>query len=137
MTMTIYVCLDDRNGMQFNRRRQSRDAALLEDLRVSVPEVLTIDPFSEKMILDAGIPYALAPDDLAQLPPGSHFFVENRKAEVLLPLARRLVIYRWNRHYPADLRWGTDPKDAGFTLVEQCEFPGSSHETITKEVYTR
>jgi len=135
--MTIYVCLDDRNGMQFNHRRQSRDAALLEDIRASIGEVLTIDPFSEKLIEKAEIPYTLAPEDLAQLPEDAHFFAEDRTAQALLPLARKLVIYRWNRHYPADLTWDTDPLEAGFTLAGQLEFPGSSHETITKEVYIR
>lgn len=137
LIMTVYVCLDDRNGMLFNRRRQSRDAALLEDIRASVPEVLTIDPFSEKLILETGIPYTLAPENLSELPEDAHFFAENRKPEELVPLSGKLVIYRWNRHYPADLRWDTDPLEAGFTLAEQLEFPGSSHEIITKEVYIR
>ena len=31
--MTLYFCLDDHNGMLFNHRRQSRDAAVLEDMK--------------------------------------------------------------------------------------------------------
>ena len=135
--ITVYVCLDDRNGMLFNRRRQSRDAALLEDLRASVPGVLAIDAFSEKLIRDAGIPYIPAPEDLSELSEDAHFFCENRKPEELIPLTHKLVIYRWNRHYPADLRWDIDPMEAGFTLAHRLDFPGSSHETITKEVYIR
>ena len=135
--MTVYVCLDDRNGMQFNHRRQSRDAALLEDIRASVSGVLTIDPFSEKLIEKAQIPYTLAPEDLTLLPEDAHFFAEDRTAQTLVPLAHKLILYRWNRHYPADLTWDADPIAAGFTLSERLEFPGSSHETITKEVYIR
>lgn len=130
--MTIYVCLDDRNGMLFNKRRQSRDAKVLEDIRSSIPEHLTIDPFSEKLIREAEIPYVLAPESL---PEDAHFFLEARTASELLPGASTLVIYRWNRHYPADVRFDGDL--TGFTLRETCEFPGKSHETITKEVYTR
>ena len=135
--MTVYVCLDDRNGMLFNRRRQSRDKALLEDIHASIPEILTIDPFSEKLIQQANIPCVLAPEDLSLLNPDAHFFAENRRAEELLPLAHKLVIYRWNRHYPADVIWDRDPQEAGFALSERVDFPGSSHETITKEVYIR
>ena len=32
--MTLYVCLDDKNGMLFNNRRQSRDRVVLEDIRM-------------------------------------------------------------------------------------------------------
>ena len=129
--MTIYVCLDDRNGMLFNRRRQSRDAAVLEDIRTSIPDALTIDPFSEKLIQSAGIPYVLADGDL---PEDAHFFLEARPAAQAVACASTLVIYRWNRHYPADVRWNIP---AGFSLAETTEFPGKSHEKITKEVYTR
>ena len=129
--MTIYLCLDDRNGMLFNKRRQSRDAAVLEDIRTSVPDVLTIDPFSEKLIQGAGIPYILAGQEF---PEDTHFFLEARPASDILPLASVVVIYRWNRHYPADVRFDGDL--TGFTLQSTTQFPGTSHETITKEVYT-
>ena len=128
--MTVYVCLDDRNGMLFNKRRQSRDIKVLEDIRKSA-DVLTIDPFSEKLIQEAEIPYALAPEEI---PEDAHFFAEARDLSGLLPRASKLVIYRWNRHYPADVRFEGDL--SGFRLESREEFPGKSHEIITKEVYT-
>ena len=127
--MTIYVCLDDRNGMLFNKRRQSRDIKVLEDIRKSA-DVLTIDPFSEKLIQEAEIPYVLATEEI---PEDAHFFVEARDLSELLPRASKLVIYRWNRHYPADVRFEWDL--SGFRLESREEFPGKSHEIITKEVY--
>ena len=39
--------------------------------------------------------------------------------------------------YPADVRWTADPVEAGFTLTERLDFSGSSHKTITREVYVR
>lgn len=132
--MTIYVCLDDRNGMLFNNRRQSRDIRVLEDIAASIPSVLTIDPFSETLIQSTGIPYALAQDVLQS---GIHFFLENRTGRDVVPLASVVVIYRWNRHYPADTHWDVDLAEYGFALTETLEFPGKSHETITKEVYTK
>lgn len=132
--MTVYLCLDDRGGLLFGGRRQSRDACLLADLAAMVPQRLTIDPFSEKLIAAAGIPYTLAEEFL---PEDAHFFLENRNPEDLLPLAHKLVIYRWNRRYPSDVRWEGSPGDHGFTLAETTEFPGKSHETITKEVYVK
>lgn len=132
--MTIYVCLDDRNGMLFNKRRQSRDAAVLADILSALPGELTIDGFSEKLIAGARIPYVIAGSALSA---ETHFFAENRTAAELLPLASNVIIYRWNRVYPADTHWDWDPALEGFTLKETTEFPGKSHEKITKEVYTR
>ena len=128
--MTLYVCLDDKNGMLFNQRRQSQDVAVMEDLRASVSGVLTVDSFSEKLIAAAQIPY-----EVGEPAPGVQFFLENRPAAELLPMAEKIVIYRWNRVYPADLRFDGDL--SGFTLQSTEEFPGNSHEKITKEVYVR
>lgn len=130
--MTIYVCLDQRGGMRFNNRRQSRDAAVLADILSSLPDVLTIDPCSEKLIQAAGIPYTLASGVFSE---DTHFFLEEGIASEIVPQASRVVIYRWNRHYPADVRFDGDL--SGFTLQSTEEFPGKSHETITKEVYVR
>ena len=46
----------------------------------------------------------------------------------------QFIIYRWNRVYPTDVsvEIGTEWK-----LTETEEFPGFSHEKITKEVYCR
>ena len=130
-SMTLYICLDDRNGLQFNKRRQSRDSAVLEDIRSQCSGKLLIDPFSEKLIQEAGIPYALAPEKAAD------FFAENVPSEEILEQTGKLVIYRWNRHYPADIRWEPDLAAMGFVLKETAEFPGTSHEKITREVYER
>ena len=46
-----------------------------------------------------------------------------------------LILYRWNRAYPSDVRWELDLSQ--FALTERAEFSGTSHETITRERYTR
>ena len=129
--MTLYICLDDRNGLQFNHRRQSRDSAVLEDLRSQLRGSLLIDPFSEKLIQEAEIPYVLPPETAAD------FFAENVPTEEILAQTTKLVVYRWNRHYPADVRWDPDLETRGFALGETVEFPGKSHEKITREVYVK
>lgn len=135
--MTLYLCLDDRNGMRFNNRRQSRDSAVLEDIRACLPGELTITPFSEKLVRDSGLPYCLAAEALDFLPSDAHVFLEAPASEHLVANADTIVFYRWNRHYPADTYWEMDPFQSGFTLSQTCEFPGTSHKIITKEVYTR
>ena len=128
--MTVYVCLDDRGGLLFNGRRLSRDAVQLADMAAEGP--LCVDAFSEKLVASAGIPYTLAEETLTA---DCRFFLENRDPDAVLPLAERVVIYRWNRHYPADTVFPQQWLQCR-TLQESREFAGSSHETITREVYT-
>ena len=129
--MTLYICLDDRNGLRFNKRRQSRDAAVLEDIRSQLTGPLRIDAFSEKLIADAAIPCVLPPETAGDL------FLEDIPPEEVLESCEKVVIYRWNRHYPADVRWEPDLETRGFHLEETGEFPGKSHEKITREVYVK
>ena len=91
----------------------------------------SFSPFSEKLIREAGIPYVLPPEE------AEDFFAETVPSEELLAKVTELVIYRWNRHYPSDIRWEPDLKAMGFVLQETGEFPGTSHEKITREVYVR
>jgi len=132
MALRVYVCLDDRNGLRFNKRRQSRDAAVLEDIRSRLTGDLLIEPYSEKLIREAEIPCQLYPEGSA-----TDFFAEDVPSEDILAQTERIVIYRWNRHYPADVHWNPDLANLGFSLTETTEFPGTSHEKITREVYER
>ncbi len=129
--MTLYICLDDKNGLKFNKRRQSRDAAVLEDIRSQLAGKLCIEPYSEKLIQEAGISYVLMPEITAD------FFAEDVPSQEILTQTEKIVIYRWNRHYPADVRWEPDLEKMGFALEETTEFPGRSHEKITREVYEK
>ena len=130
-SMTLYICLDDRNGLQFNKRRQSRDSAVLEDIRNQLTGSLLIEAFSEKLIREAEIPYVLTPET------AEDYFAEDIPAQEVLENTSKMVIYRWNRHYPSDIRWAPDLESLGFALLETTEFPGTSHEKITREVYVR
>ena len=37
----------------------------------------------------------------------------------------------------ADVRWDPDLTERGFSLAETVDFPGKSHEAITREVYVK
>jgi len=131
------LCLDERNGMLFNHRRQSRDSAVLEDIRSRVTGELGIDPMSRKLVAGAGIPYLFVLPEITEPIEGLHFFVEARKPGQWVGFASTVVLYRWNRRYPADMYFDIDLEAMGFHCVETAEFPGTSHEKITREVYVR
>ena len=135
--MTLYFCLDDRGGMLFNCRRQSRDRAVMEDIRNGLEGELLIDPISRKIVELSEIPYSLAPAEITEQLRGCHFFVEERQPGVWVALASTVVCYRWNRRYPADRYFDIDLTAMGFVCTQVVDFPGKSHETITREVYVK
>ena len=47
----------------------------------------------------------------------------------------KVAVYRWNRLYPSDLRLDLETLLRGRHMISRREFPGSSHERITEEVY--
>lgn len=134
--MTVFVCLDGADGMLFHHRRQSRDAALLRDMGASICGRLLIAPGSEALLSAAGLDYSVAAAPLAAAGENDACFIE---APPLAPFRERittLIIYRWNRAYPADTFLDLDYRQT-FRLVETVDFPGTSHDKITKEVYLR
>ena len=132
--MIAAVCIDDRNGLLFNRRRLSRDRAQQEDLLALCGEKpLWLAPFSVPLFDWAPEQVRVEEKFLEQAAPGDICFVEDRQlpAENL----EGLILYRWNRAYPSDVRLELDL--SRFALTERAEFSGTSHETITRERYTR
>ena len=147
--MEVILCLDDRQGMMFNQRRQSRDKCVMEDILQQAQDEkreLWIHPYSVGLfpvaILDEGqteprsVPIHVSENFLYETPPGQRCLVEN---QALFPVENRiekLIVYHWNRLYPSDFR--LDIAFPGAWKLESCqEFSGKSHEKITKEVYGR
>ena len=135
--MIVAVCVDDRGGMLFNRRRQSQDRLLREDLlREAAGRPLWLSPYSLRQF-DAPPPENLRAEEdfLDRAGAGELCFVEDRDLEPWSGKIEAVIRYCWNRSYPAQLFF-TLPLE-GWTLERREEFPGSSHEKITKEVYRR
>lgn len=131
--MIIVVCIDDQGGMLFNRRRQSQDRLLREDLlREAAGRSLWMNAYSAKQFAPLPENIRVAEDFPARAGDGDFCFFENVNPVPWLERAERIVLYRWNRHYPAD-RWFPQPLP-GRTVQRTEDFPGASHETITKEV---
>ena len=123
-------------GMAFNRRRQSRDRVLLDDLCAHVEkDPLYLLPYSLPLFEDRAIACITLSPDLSGIPENAHVFLETVDPTPLSDHVDELILYRWNRHYPSDLTFSMDLK--AFTLTHTEEFVGSSHEKITKEVWKR
>lgn len=124
--------------MLFNRRRQSRDRAVISDVMASLGKSdLRIAPYSKLLFEDVEGKISVSEDFLRCAGEGDVCFVEDRPLRELVDSIESVTVYRWNRHYPADVYFDLDLQKSGFHLCERTEFAGYSHETITKEIYTK
>ena len=137
--MKIIVCVDDNNGMMFNNRRQSSDSILIQDIIANLDgSNLLIAPYSEKLFENSDIDTFFISDFILDEAEHDDFcFIENKSLAKHASNINELIIYRWNRNYPADTYLDIDPISLGMELIATSEFVGSSHEKITKELYRK
>jgi len=132
--MNLIVCIDDMGGMSFGSRRQSRDSAVYADIKAQTfGAKLYMNAYSAKQF-DGAKNIVITETPAQSAAAGEYCFIEN------LPVSdsdsiETLIIYRWNRRYPADNYLNLDLKD--WRLISSRDFVGSSHEKITKEVYMK
>ena len=107
--MNVIICLDQNNGMLFNNRRQSRDRIV----RKNILEYINVDNNLENAT--------------------EHDFCFVERQEVRIEEINKLIVYRWDKIYPADKYFNMD--DIKCNLVETLEFQGYSHEKIIREIY--
>ena len=142
--LNIIVCIDDRDGMMFNGRRQSRDRAVAEDIASLCGEHrLLMNEFSQKMFSKYGISDVVVSEDFLRTAESEDYcFVENcsiksvsdRLEQAVESRIEAVIVYRWNRSYPADVYFERELIE-NWDLKEIKDFEGSSHESITREIY--
>ncbi len=130
--MIVIVCLDDNNGMMFNKRRQSSDVVLTQRiLDMADTSRLWTNEYSAKLF--NGLEISVAADFMKQAGKGEYCFVEDTDIAPYIDRIEKLIIYRWNRRYPSDRK--LDLSLDHWTLIQTQEFAGKSHPVITEEVY--
>ena len=135
--MTVALCVCDAGGMMFNKRRQSKDRRVIADLvALSGEREIVITPFSEKLFSECADKTRVL-SDLSAPCAGSFVFCDDVAPSELAFEISTLIIYRWNRKYPADKYMGICPERDGFSLVESVDFVGDSHEKITREIWKK
>ena len=134
--MKLIVCLDDKNGMLFMKKRQSRDRLLIEDIgKCTAGETVLMESYSLPLFDGSGIPCRASDTPLTDAIPGGVFFNERFRVSSEKDRIDTVILYRWNRHYPGDFFFDLDLSD--YTRESVYEFPGSSHDKITREIYRR
>lgn len=136
--MKIIVCLDDRDGMLFHKRRQSSDRVLIDKIvEMTTHSTLWMDPYSQKLFDATKQNICADPLFLQRAAQGEFCFVENEDVSPYAASIEEIILFRWNRTYPADLYFPmallSDFHKKGDTLT----FCGNSHDMISMEVFIR
>ena len=134
--MKLIVCVDDRFGMLFNKRRQSKDLALRQDiLKLTHNGTLWMNSYSAAQF--EGIAGNICVDEefLDKANRGDFCFVENADIAQYAQRISSVILYRWNRAYPSDLQFPVELFEGRWHKESSINFSGTSHETITREVY--
>lgn len=134
--MKIIVCLDDNNGMLFNGRRQSRDRVLCEKvLSLTNGSKLWMNAYSQGLFEGMTGNIWLDESFLGCAEKEDYCFVENVDITPYHSEIEQIIVFRWNRSYPSDVKFTVALEDK-WKKVSSAEFSGSSHDLITQEVYT-
>lgn len=134
--MIVILCLDDKKGMMFNNRRQSKDKLVIQDiLKLVDGKKLFISSYSESLF--QGLESNLIIDDnfLNNATKEDYCFVENNNLKDFSEKIEKIIVYKWNRIYPSDLKLEIPIQD--WNLIDSFEFAGNSHDKITREVYVK
>lgn len=129
--MTLIVCLDPRNGLLFNNRRQTVDYELVKIIAKDFGKVY-ISPFSEKYF--EGVDCIVSKDPYAAAAPDGTVFIENDDTPATEAITK-LIVYRWSTVYPADTYFKLSPEELGLSLRGRVKFSTKVHKDIVKEIY--
>lgn len=134
--MTVIVCIDDNEGMMFGSRRQSRDTVLCERiLNNCMGKRLYMDTYSYKMFSQIEGCFAICDDSFLDTAEDDGIcFVERDDISLHGDRIDKIIMYRWNREYPATSYFRFPSGE--WVLESQCEIGGSAHD-ITERVYVR
>lgn len=129
--MVVIVCLDQKNGMKFNHRRQSMDRTIISDIYdMLLDSPLAMSENSQSLFKSyEGVIEIEENPDLDTM----FYFLESSAMDDLL--VDEIVVYRFDKVYPADEYFPIDLKK--YVLMDVSEFAGYSHDKISKEVYSR
>ena len=131
--MVVIICVENRNGILFNHRRVSRDAAVLQRIAENSKKPVLISPFSATLFKDFSN-VLICENPLDEAKDGDICFIEDMDIVPYLDKISKIILYHWNRDYPADT-FLPEIEKYGWKSDKIFEFQGKSHEKITEEEF--
>lgn len=127
--MRVFVCVDQKDGLLFNNRRPSRDRVVIEDIEKMLDgQDIAMSEYSAKLF--EGYDHVVVTEDFKDF---ENVFSEQANLEELA--WNELIVYRWDKVYPSDVKLDIDL--SSLKLKDVSTLQGYSHDTILKEVYVR
>ena len=135
--MIIIACVDNDMGMLFNNRRLSKDKVVTKHIIDLVSnKKIWINNFSKDLFEDYNLDNLIIDDEfINKIGENDYCFIENILPTEIENKADKIIIYNWNRKYPADLHF--DINLDNWVLEEETDFIGNSHDKITQMIYIR
>lgn len=133
----VALAIDDKGGMMFNKRRQSRDRLLIKDLCDKMQSLIYISAYSSLLFEDFSDRVKIVENPLLECEDGACAFVEGLKLSEYTDDIDELIIYFWNKVYPSDVKLDIDVEKCGFKMCAKYDFTGNSHDKITKGIYKK
>lgn len=136
--MKIIICLDEKGGMAFNKRRQSSDRIIRENMLQMVGDSnLYVNSYTAKQFKESSSILIIDDNCLDKAEIDDYVFIEDIQLGDYVSSVEQIIVYRWKRNYPADLSFDVNLPSSEWELVHSEEFEGHSHECIGKEIYIR
>lgn len=136
--MKILTVVDDKNGMMFHQRRQSQDRNLRKEvLAVCKGQKLWMNEYSAKQFSTEAemVRITVVENFLELAAEGEYCFVEDQTLAPYQKKIEEVILFHWNRSYPADRYLDLDLTKDCWKRIEQWEIEGFSHDRITIERY--
>lgn len=134
--MKIIVCIDKNKGMAFDKSRKLQDEILTDRiLKITSGSKLLMNDYSYQLF-DSNL--QITPDNkfLENSTNNDFCFVEDVDISPYENKINTIILYRFNRAYPSDLKFNIS-LEKGWELISREDFEDLSQEKITEEIYER
>ena len=133
--MILIVCLDTKNGLQFNKRRQSRDSRVIERIYdITDRAILFINENSKPLFPIPRPNLIVRPNPIECAKSQDYCFIEENVVANNDNIDK-IIVFRWDKQYPKDEEFNINLSD--WKLISTTEFKGSSHKLIIEETYVK
>ena len=127
---SLILILDQKNGMSFYGRRQSRDSELCLNIK-ELTTKLYLGEKEQRLFELCGVDHQNI--DFEECDYVLSEF--NDYADKLEDISE-IIVYRWDKVYPSNQKLGYSLEDK-FRMVSMYEFEGKSHDKIIRERWVR
>ena len=135
--MIAIVCVDESNGILFNKRRVSRDKVLIQWIIKRIgKKTIWIRAYS-KELFEGYDNIEVCDDYLDKAGLGDYCFVEDGTLAGYHNKLEAVLLCNWNRSYPSDVKFTIDLLNGDWEKYSTEEFVGNSHDKITVEEWMK